>query len=358
MPVSQGDLISAEQFNGLVNKYEKYWGDLYPTSSFSDADNTNHRYGWGQRTVEPTVNTSALIEAEQVNRLVSQINAGVFHTTNNLTEMLPHYDISARILSSEYQRIDTRITGLEPIKFNSSEYYTDQTIELDDVEANFLWSDAIAMKAKAKFVDYTAARYFFNSGGKISFDLSAFGGMVGLNEWQSLFNIVGEIKVGAVATFNDNVNSGFSAGGFYSCNDAEYTQIFMGAGTGGTGGAYGAYGSYGGYGGYGGYSNKLIIIYGKVIENSDDTLDFILKVKLVDNVLNDDQRFDTTISLDVGLLFPTMAPEDPSNTRVSTGTYSYQFGGYFTPDISEPPSIAKPIPEVTLHQVWQQASAS
>lgn len=369
-PRQVGETITAVQFNELVDLYQKYWGDNYPTSAFSDADNTLHRYGWGIAPVDAPVAVGFLITAEQINRLTRQVNAGLYHIDETKQLIATYKNVGDIIPAQIYNDVINELNFIQPNRFDiNSVDINDQGTEV--IEENLIngvpevWTGKYSITVRATFTDYTEARYYFNSGGTISMNLEAATGTPQDNYWHTLFNNISEIRFGAAQT----ANVGYAAHritlprGFYCLtNDGAWRDIFSyqgyigglvgdyGVFPAGDYGCYGIYGSYGSYGGYGGiseYGDRAVSLEGRAEETPDG---FVVDLKLTLNEKNATGGIASKITLESGFVQPLISPsnailgsslasnfKDPLNVPP---TYTYQFQ-------------ERPAPDVTLLSGWQ-----
>lgn len=334
MAVNKGDLISASSFNSLVTQYDKFWSDTYTTSAWTDSDKSNHGYGWGQASVEPTVNAQTIIEAAQWNRLLAQVNAGLYHTDDDVSQLLTLYAPGTPIFQTAYNNVENTITAFDAIKFNG---YANAMIDLIHSNEGEQWEDYTDTIVKYTWPTYTDARYFFNSGGDITFDLDAEGGTSGYDAWNYAFNACGEIIFSADTMGITGATTRFVfVEGFYELTNTEQLLITVSIGTGG--GEYGAYGAYGGYGGYGGYSSRRIQVYGWAEETTPGgEFNVYFRVELIDEI--ESNFVDTEITLNCGHATPAETPDDleilePIGDYFTVDTYTYQFQERVAPEIA------------------------
>lgn len=324
MSVNKYDLISAEQFNELVDKYSKYWADTYSSSGWSDVDKSLHVYGWGQNPVEYTVSQQETISSEQWNRLVSQINAGWYHIDGEAV-FLPMHSSSAKITASDYVRLDNRISEIEPVKLEGITE-PDTSILVHSSEA-LPWGPTMETVLKFSWPSYNDARYFFNSAGEIIFDFDAEGGVYGYEAWNLIFNEVVEVYVKSTETKSSGTATALELGGFYSINStfkklASFTNSTPVTSS--------------DYGGYGDYSARRLNIYGRGIETAN-SFDIYIKIELVDDVAMEVK--DTTITIYAGYAVPVDMPNaselaSPVGVNFTVDTTEYYFARRQEPIIS------------------------
>lgn len=341
-----GNVITAEQFNDLVSRYELLWrGDIYEFDENHNTTNDNRRYGWGQASIYPKVNQYTIITAEQYNHLVTQINAGLYHIDEELFLTSEEFRMTKRNvgtpIAAEYY---TKIRTLIAEKITPKSIEVDSfTVDLSVVETNssgLTWTSAAYVEHKFEFPDYNTARHFFNSGGKLTIDLS----VLNINDmvstlWQAALDEMSTIYIGATSTNESGIVNAPIRKGFYNINpDGSYTSIFeamiCNPSTYSGYSGYSGYDSYCGYGGYGGYSERMLRIYAR---GSEDVNGFNLSVKieLVEPVTTDPVLITSSYNLASGYLLPEETPDitDPNISYFTENTTNtvYQFERRFTP---------------------------
>tara|TARA_B110001450_G_scaffold224623_1_gene222348 strand:- start:21325 stop:22458 length:1134 start_codon:yes stop_codon:yes gene_type:complete len=305
MPVSgppNADKITAAQFNTLVSLYNDFWqGGSYSYDSYHTGD-LNRRKGWGQPAVIPTVSQTTIITAEHTNYLITQINAGLWHIDEDVSSLQVKRGASTSISSSLYTQLENVYNNvINPKKFNidpSSKNVSTAIITTSN--SSTPWQNDLYSEHKFTFTSYDEARHFFNSGGEFIVDMSSTAG--GTNSpsitWNTFFNNLGVVRIGAETTTNDGdgIDSPYTsvggAKGFYSMNGADngsppalnsgdWETIYNVAADGNVGG--GEYG--GGYSNPGGvYSQRRFALQlrGTTHVGTGD-FDVHLKIKLIED---------------------------------------------------------------------------
>ena len=305
MPVSgppNADKITAAQFNTLVSLYNDFWqGGSYSYDSYHTGDLTR-RKGWGQPAVIPTVSQTTIITAEHTNYLITQINAGLWHIDEDVSSLQVKRGASTSISSSLYTQLENVYNNvISPKKFNidpSSKNVSTAIITTSN--SSTPWQNDLYSEHKFTFTSYDEARHFFNSGGEFIVDMSSTAG--GTNSpsitWNTFFNNLGVVRIGAETTTNDGdgIDSPYTsvggAKGFYSMNGADngsppalnsgdWETIYNVAADGNVGG--GEYG--GGYSNPGGvYSQRRFALQlrGTTHVGTGD-FDVHLKIKLIED---------------------------------------------------------------------------
>ena len=303
------------QTNGQVITFTDPYGDI-PSSgdvvTITIANNHTtevaRRKGWGQPAVIPTVAQTTIITAEHTNYLLAQINAGLWHIEENLSNMQTKRGASTSVLASIYEALENLYDNvIEPKKFNidpSSKSVNNALLTTGN--SSTPWQSDLYSVHKFVFTSYNEARHFFNSGGELIVDMSSTSG--GTNApsvtWNSFFDNLGIIRIGAETTTNDGDNANDvpytsvgGAKGFYSMSGADngdnptnddWQTIYNIAadndnGSGAYGGEYGEYGS--GYSTPGGiYSQRRFIMDIRgTINTTTNNFEVHLKVKLIED---------------------------------------------------------------------------
>ena len=259
-PIGQKQLITAEQFNELIAEYHTYWADDNTSYAFNDLavlTKNSHSKGWGQASVEVPVTPTTTIEALHLNKLIAQLNAGLYHIDESNTLCSSFKLAGNKIPAAAYVTVDSFISSIENTRFNTTTAdivvdILDGAVQVEHDNPMENWDDYAYAKVKATFTNYAEARYFFNSGGSIIFDISGIGGNPRGGGWSQSLNYIGEVWVGAISTTNTgasipSVNKGiFDA---FSGVDTELYSVKISQ-TNYTGGG-GEYGGEYGYSEYG-----------------------------------------------------------------------------------------------------------
>jgi hypothetical protein len=325
-PIATGDLITAVQFNELVTSYNKLWGDNVTSAIFADITTNfaTHSHGWGQANAEPTVAITDIILAEHTNRLLSQMNAGLYHY-DDASALIAHFGNTRMYASIITDIIEDKITdmSLETNRFNANSVDSDvQAVVISDIDTP-TWTTTISSVGKASFATYDEARYFFNSGGKISINLDQDSASGDASSWDGIFVTTGEIRIGAIDTVNSGWNPYTILGGFYAINPTGvYTDVFAVTG-------YVESGEYA-YGQYSAYSNRSITVSLKAEEVTvGGEFNVYVKVTLIDDITSG--TISSELTCDYGYVnqntTPTQAYIDAGSNGVSftAGTHIYQF---------------------------------
>lgn len=215
MPVSgldAGKKITAVQFNELVSLYNAFWQDSGTYTFAANHGDLATRKGWGQALVDISGSTSvaqySTITAEHTNYLISQVNAGLWHTADVISGLQIHRNPSASITANFYNSLETLYnTTLENNKLlchSAGKSLTTAQASVTNPSSS-TWTADLSCENLFRFSNYNQARYFFNSGGELLIDMSSSDG--GTNQpssvWTFFFADMGVVRIGAVATTND-----------------------------------------------------------------------------------------------------------------------------------------------------------
>jgi len=217
IPISSGNNITAEQFNDLVDQYNEFWQDSGTYTFDANHNDLATRKGWGQAPVNisnsTTVAQHTIITAEHTNYLISQVNAGLWHTAETVSQLQIHRNPSAAITANFYNTLETLYnTTLENNKLLCHSAAKSLTTAQASVTnpSSATWTADLSCENLFRFSNYNQARYFFNSGGELLIDMSSSDG--GTNQpssvWTFFFADMGIVRIGAVTTTNDGDGEG------------------------------------------------------------------------------------------------------------------------------------------------------
>lgn len=289
--------------------------------------------------------TGDYIYAEQTNTLISQFNASELHSSlQNLPNYIPKYDTGAIIYAATYDFLQNYLLQLENKRFDLNPFTSDLMMDPTDLAieetVNAIWYETGEIITAATWPTYQDARYFFNSGGEIIFDLSGRGGSYRGRAWQNTFDVVGDIIFKANKTTNtgSGVSSQISLGLYDldpQCSTGpEYKQLAVWRVDRGSAnlGEYG-WGEYANehtdYG-VGEYDAATVSIWAKAIESESGEFTVYFKIVLSENQ-DLDNRVDLEVTLTTGYKLPDDAPIDdvfvngPEADRFIENEQNYQF---------------------------------
>ena len=318
----------------LVTLYNDYWSD--PAGSFSfDTDHTtdlDRRKGWGQAQVyvkgvtETSVATGQLVEAEHLNSVIAQVNAGLQHIDNSIA-LLSSVSQNALITASEVEAVRQQVEGnIKTRKFQCEDDVRLELLQSVVSNAGAAWSEDLYIEHTYTFTDYNHARHFFNSGGELTIQLDMnSGNSAGNQVWDEIFESFGHIGIGAVnSEATQDISHPYQAPnlvpnrGFYSLlSTGAYTTLFE------TAGAYTS-GSPGN-GAYvyayiqSAYNSRRIRVEGKASEDGiTGSFSITLRLSLIED---EDDTFDITGIITANHGFK-IADTSPDTATVNMNPYT------------------------------------
>jgi hypothetical protein len=325
-PILRGNRITADQFDELRRLYHTYWSDDNTELTFDDLladqseDNIDlHATGWGQQAVEPSIVAQHTeIKAEQTNRLINQINAGLYHIHSDTgfdLNSLTKYAQGSVIYYEAYRRITEVIDYIETQKLNIDPDKGSELVNDLDYSEGVTWTNEVSAKIKATFSSYQQARYFFNSGGKLVFDISA---IDNTDTWTRILNNMGTITIGAINVVSSEGWIGTSTGGVYhggGLGDPNIIYTYCDSGN----GEY-CYTS-------GAYESRRVYYEVEGNELPSGEFEVYVTIRLIDPSLD---PIDLTIDMTAGYLLPIETPppdilDSSLGDKFKTDPYVYQF---------------------------------
>lgn len=311
MAVSAGTVVLASEYNTVAELVNKIFGDKYAAVLVTDADRSNHKFGWGAVNIEDALTEGTLITAERLQGMINRTNVMVDHVNINDTILVfsvpaNRTDVLARTLIRaedlnvvESKILNSIISSGTHLTIDPTNASAETAVPAQPYTRTALWQDQIIGEHKWTFDSYNHARYFFNSGGQLRLNMEMTGGSTaGYYNWADIINEIGVLSFTWDNTFqSSSITQGTSEGkGFYDLTD-QYQLLFTSSGVTAPPSGYGyGYGyqeaglyvhedafeselplgdggsAYGyGYGyGYGGYANRYMKLYGKWADNGRD----------------------------------------------------------------------------------------
>ena len=74
MSVTAGTLVLASEYNTVAELVNKIFGDKYDAVLVTDADRSNHKFGWGAVNIEDALADGTLITAERLQDMINRTN--------------------------------------------------------------------------------------------------------------------------------------------------------------------------------------------------------------------------------------------------------------------------------------------
>lgn len=222
MTVVAGNKALASDYNTLRSEVNRWFADNYAGSiSFGNA---NQSYGWGGSEVA-SVSAGDLITAAQMNALIDRCNIGQ-DVVNGVSGSLSSVVAGTSITAAEFNAIETK-----------SDSITTNRLDIENAELTVggggssvrstNWSSAINATYRYTFSDFDEARYFWNSGGAITFYGTITGYSTGPGYdgagFNEIFTNMGTVTMNYTETTYTGSGGTPSAVGFYDLSTAYQT---------------------------------------------------------------------------------------------------------------------------------------
>ncbi len=241
--VNPGQKITAAHFTGLRARVNAILGDAGVTPSL----------GYGQTLTSSTaslgvddVTITKKVKASQWIALRNDIVKAYLHQFGVTlgSGALPIVTASTKIAAAHVNAFDASVTAIEasPLTANVASM---SVITLGTSTNGGAWggtgATTLTLTKTFTFSSVNAARYFFNSGGVLRYELSHPTGATVNGSWNGLLLAVGTIAISALGV---TATTGTGSLGYYGMTGASQTIFTHQSGAGGSYG--GGYGSYGG----------------------------------------------------------------------------------------------------------------
>jgi hypothetical protein len=192
-----GDLILDDHYNIFATGNDAGTGDNNVANINTIWGIGNGDKGYGQTTTLTAVDTSTTVTAAQWSTLVARLNSILTHQSGSGSGITaPEAGNVIAVLSNLSTNISTAFTNR--LNFNSTRGATTTGSNFDTA-----WNSASATRTlTVTFASSDQARYFFNSGGRLSLVLTPvdFNANTKENEWAALVNAVGTIHLDAYSS--------------------------------------------------------------------------------------------------------------------------------------------------------------
>lgn len=159
MTYSSGSVILASDYNSFVTSVNNVWND-------SGSGNS----GYGQTAVS-SVAAANTVTATQWSTLLSRISSAAAHqgtTITGITSPVTGDTISA------YAALSTNITSITNARYNCAAVGT--TTTATGTAYTTAWTNSLTFTATFTFASANQARYFFNTGGRLTCSIARSGG--------------------------------------------------------------------------------------------------------------------------------------------------------------------------------------
>jgi len=222
-----GNIITVTEFNTFANKVNELYCDLHP--------NVSSDYGYGKTNFLPVVKVADKINASDWNSLVSKIKEIATHQGSSIGEIPTTIEDINQIISkgdivTVYSNLSAAITTIETNRLNVSSYYAVVKTASSQVRTNY-WVGTLTEDVNVVFSSYNNMRYFFNSGGKLTFKPtivvpSSASGTPNYNA-NSLFALIDKVDFTAHHT-TCGYGTPLTNTGFYELNNSAWKTIYSG----------------------------------------------------------------------------------------------------------------------------------
>jgi len=224
MTVLVGDIITAIQYNTLKDGINKWFGDIYSSNTPASAKATSS-YGWGN-TNASAVAQGNVVTAEQSNHLINRLNLGVTQSGSGASST--KVVVGNIILASDHNNIETQSAVIDSGRLTSIDH-TITSGGADGSGGRSSWTNSVAVIVTADFGSYANARYFFNSGGQLRYSFNCSGTSADALAWDDLFDAD---DMGSLIFSYENISqtgtragNAFASSGFYELTTS-YTEIY------------------------------------------------------------------------------------------------------------------------------------
>ena len=183
MTVSPGAIAQASEYNTVATLVNKVFGDNYSASAPTDANKTNHKFGWGAANIDAAVAVSTTITAERLQFTVDRTNVMTDHCNINSTVLMFAAPLNAgRTTVDVNTPVRAEDLNIVENKINNTILVNNTHLTVDPTNASSLiatpvsggpytrltpWTNQLIAEHKWTFDSYNHARYFFNSGGQL-----------------------------------------------------------------------------------------------------------------------------------------------------------------------------------------------
>jgi len=181
MPIGQGNLISAADYNAIQTVVAGVLGGI--ASGSPDAT-----YGYGQTPASAQVAAGNTVAASHLINLKSDLDKISTHQTNAASSA-PTISSGGIILASNWTTYSTQASNLQSTRFNASAAQMSLTDKISPTFTN--WNGTRTHIVSVGFASNNAARHFFNAGGEIRISPSQSGYTSSTTKggrWYALFN--------------------------------------------------------------------------------------------------------------------------------------------------------------------------
>jgi len=231
-----GDIITALRYNNLQSRVENILG--------VGASNE----GYGQTTSSNQLLAGKLVEANDMNNIYNDFNTIYRHQVDQAPSAFISTVSIGNLIAEDtsddpngilkgYADFESFMSTVEsdPNRFRLHVNQQTDDDEYDSLTYSSQWRYNLYGYYKVTFADANQRRYFFNSGGRITFKVSltstATGGNIAkTNDWATMLSNSGLVSFGHNYTSSDNSGTGSAIGNFQLTTS--YQQVYRKTGSG------------------------------------------------------------------------------------------------------------------------------
>jgi hypothetical protein len=226
MAYAQGDVILDDHYNTFATGNAAGTGDNDVANINTIWGIGNGDKGYGQTTTLTAVDTDTTVTATQWSTLVARLNSILTHQAGSGSGITA--PVAGNVIAT-LTNLSTNITTAynNRLNFNSTRSTTTTGSNFDNA-----WSaTSVTRTLTVTFASSDQARYFFNSGGRLSLVLTPidFNANTKENEWAALVNAVGTIHLDAYSSTRtgtgDTVTTNGLATGYWELGTSNTTLL-------------------------------------------------------------------------------------------------------------------------------------
>lgn len=236
MTVVAGNTMLASEYNTLRSEINRWFADNYAGGiSFG---NSNQTYGWGGTEV-PSISAGDLMQASQMNALIDRCNIGqdvVNSVSGTLSQIIPGNNPTA----AEFNAIESKSDAITTYRLDI------EAAEMSvggggNAARSTVWNAAINATYRYTFANFDEARYFFNSGGALTFYGTISGYSTGTGwdgaGFSEIFTNMGTVTMNYLATTYTGSGGTPTSIGYYDLTTS-YQRLHTQTGSGAYSNAY------------------------------------------------------------------------------------------------------------------------
>lgn len=231
MTYSTGGVIQANDYNTfatLVNSVNAVYADIYPGATTLP----NAGYGYGQPALTSVTPGNPVLASEWAALFTAAKAVGTHQGTTTVPPLPVTNPVNGDVIAA-YAGVDTLIATLNANRFNLAVGQSTYTTGTNQVQPSSTpWGTKLTFTCQVNFGNWNNARYFFNSGGYISFTGSYTPAVAPIDSaWASALNKMSPTLFKYNTTTNANGNNIVTPPGFYGLTTV-YAPIYTKTGGG------------------------------------------------------------------------------------------------------------------------------